>query len=46
VKEFLEHYAYQPSQDLREVAAELYADVGTIAMTLITSKVERIRTKL
>ena len=46
VKEFLEHYGYAPSQDLREVAAELYADVGTIAMTLITSKVERIRTKL
>ncbi len=43
---FLDHYGYKPVQDLRAVAEELYDEVGAIAMTLIESKVKRVRAKL
>lgn len=46
VKEFLQHYGYAPSLDLRDIASELYDEVGSIAMTLITSKVQRVRSRL
>lgn len=46
VKQFLDHYDYRPSVDLRDVAAELYEEVGSIAMTLITTKVKRVRARL
>ena len=46
MKAFLDHYKYAPTHDLREVAEELYEEVGAIAMTLIESKVKRVRAKL
>ena len=46
MKAFLEEYAYKPAQDLRDVAEELYEEVGAIAMTLINSKVKRVREKI
>lgn len=36
-------YRYKPTFQLREVAEELYEEVGSIAMTLITVKIKRIR---
>lgn len=46
MKQFLEHYGYRPTHDLRDVAEELYEEVGAIAMTLIDSKVKRVRSKI
>lgn len=46
VKAFLEHYDYEPSFGLRDVAEELYEEVGSIAMTLISAKIKRVRDKL
>lgn len=46
VKAFLSEYRYQPSFELRKVAEELYEEVGSIAMTLITAKIKRIRDSL
>lgn len=46
VRAFLEEYAYKPSLDLRDVAEELYEEVGSIAMTLISAKIKRVRDKL
>lgn len=46
VKAFLEHYDYKPSFELRDVAEELYEEVGSIAMTLIGAKIKRVREKL
>lgn len=46
VKTFVTGYHYAPSLDLRDVAAELYEEMGSIAMTLISSKVKRVREKL
>jgi hypothetical protein len=46
VRAFLDQYEYHPSFDLREIAEELYEEVGSIAMTLISAKVKRIRDKL
>ena len=43
---FLAKYKYAPMHDLRDVAEELYDEVGGIAMTLIDSKVKRFRKKL
>lgn len=46
MKSFLDEYRYRPSLDLREVATELYEEVGSIAMTLIGAKIKRVREKL
>jgi hypothetical protein len=46
VRTFLEEYDYKPSLDLRDVAEELYEEVGSIAMTLISAKIKRVRDKL
>jgi hypothetical protein len=46
VKAFIEEYRYRPSFDLRDTAEELYEEVGSIAMTLISAKVKRVRAKL
>ena len=46
VRALLEEFRYQPSFDLREVAEELYEEVGSIAMTLINVKVKRVRERL
>jgi hypothetical protein len=41
------HYRYAPDlTDLRDTAEELYAEVGVIAMSLITMKVKRVRDRL
>jgi hypothetical protein len=46
VRDFLSEYRYQPGLDLREIAEELYEEVGGIAMILITSKIRRVRNRL
>jgi 5-methylcytosine-specific restriction endonuclease McrA len=47
VTEFFEKYRYAPDpNDLRDTAEELYAEVGSIAMTLVGAKVKRVRDKL
>lgn len=47
VTEFVAHYRYAPELgDLRDVAEELYAEVGTLGMALIALKVKRIRERL
>ena len=46
VRAFLEEYDYNPTYQLREVAEELYEEVGSIAMTLIAAKIKRVREKL
>lgn len=46
VKDFIEEYNYRPSLDLAEVAMELYEEVGSIAMTLISAKIKRVQSKL
>ncbi|HEY3866690.1 MAG TPA: hypothetical protein VGL54_11480 [Solirubrobacteraceae bacterium] len=46
MRTFLEEYDYKPSLDLRDVAEELYEEVGSIAMTLISAKIKRVRDKL
>ena len=46
MKSFVEEYAYNPTLDLREVAAELYDEVGPVAMSLITAKVKRFKDQL
>jgi hypothetical protein len=44
---FVAEYKYDPEpSDLRDVAEELYAEVGSIAMTLITEKIKRRSDKL
>ena len=46
MKAFLEEYTYKPSFELRDVAEELYEEVGSIAMTLISAKIKRMSNKL
>lgn len=46
MKSFLEKYGYRPSLDLRDIAEELYEEVGSISMTLIAAKIKRVRAKL
>lgn len=47
VQDFIKQYKYAPdSSDLRDVAEELYDEVGSIAMTLIAAKIKRARRKL
>lgn len=46
VQSFLRERSYEPNFDLREVAEELYEEVGSITMTLISVKVKRTRDRL
>jgi hypothetical protein len=47
VTQFVKHYGYAPDPgDLRDVAEELYDEVGSISMTLIAAKTKRARGKL
>jgi hypothetical protein len=47
VQEFTKAHRYAPdTSDLRDVAEELYDEVGSIAMTLIDAKIRRARRKL
>jgi hypothetical protein len=47
VVQFVAQHKYAPDpNDLRETAEELYDEVGSIAMTLITTKVKRVSDKL
>ena len=43
VQAFIKAYDYAPEFDLRATAEELYAEVGSIAVTLIDEKIKRIR---
>jgi hypothetical protein len=46
VQAFIKEYRYAPDFDLRDTAEELYAEVGSIAVTLINEKIKRIRKAL
>lgn len=47
VTDFVAQYQYAPKlTDLRDVAEELYAEVGLIAITLVSMKVKRVRDRL
>ena len=43
IEDFVEHHRYAPPFDLREATADLYAEVGNVAMALIRTKIDRIR---
>lgn len=40
---FIDEYDYEQKSDLKDTAEELYAEVGSIALTLINEKIKRIR---
>jgi hypothetical protein len=44
--DLLVEYDYKPSVDLRDVAGELYEEIGEIGVTLIRTKIRRLRAKL
>lgn len=47
VTEFVSHYKYAPDLSrLRDVAEELYAEVGILSMALVSLKVKRVRERL
>jgi hypothetical protein len=46
VLEMLGHYEYSPAFGLSDIAAELYEEVGSISMTLISAKIRRVRAQL
>lgn len=47
VTAFVANYKYAPDpSELRSVAEELYAEIGSIAMTLIATKIKRLRGSL
>jgi len=47
MRDFLKKYDYAPnSADIRDITAELYDEVGEIAMTLIRAKIKRLRSTL
>ena len=43
IREFVQRYRYDPPFDLRKATADLYAEVGNVAMALIRTKIERVR---
>jgi hypothetical protein len=44
ISQFVAKYKYSPDlTNLRTVAADLYSEVGAVAMTLINTKVKRLR---
>lgn len=43
VHKFLAKYKYAPTYDLRDTAEELYEEVGSIAITLISAKIKRVK---
>jgi hypothetical protein len=45
IREFIDHYEYKPSFDLAKATADLYAEVGNVAMALIRTKIERVKTE-
>jgi 5-methylcytosine-specific restriction endonuclease McrA len=46
VRAFLADYGYDPNLDLRSTAEALYEEVGGVAMTLIETKIRRVRERL
>ena len=40
IQEFVKHYKYDPPFDLRAATADLYAEVGNVAMALIRTKID------
>jgi hypothetical protein len=41
ITEFVNHYGYAPPYDLTSATADLYAEVGEVAMALIKTKIKR-----
>jgi hypothetical protein len=46
MKAFLDEYNYNPTQDPKDVAEDLYDEVGAIAMALIEAKIKQARRKI
>jgi NMD protein affecting ribosome stability and mRNA decay len=46
MREFLEAYPYDPQYDLGSIVADLYVEVGAIAMALIQEKIKRTKETL
>jgi 5-methylcytosine-specific restriction endonuclease McrA len=46
IQEFVKFYKYAPAFDLGSATADLYAEVGEVAMALIRIKVQRLRATL
>lgn len=46
IQEFVKDHKYAPAFDLGGAAADLYAEVGEVAMTLIRTKIARLRATL
>jgi hypothetical protein len=43
VKAFVDQYGYKPSIDLHAAAEDLYDEVGSVAMTLVRTKIRRLQ---
>jgi hypothetical protein len=43
ITEFITHYGYEPPYDLAAATADLYAEAGEVAMSLIRTKIKRTR---
>lgn len=43
ISEFVAHYGYDPEFDLANATADLYEEVGQVAMALIKTKIKRTR---
>jgi len=46
IQEFVKTYKYAPAFDLGQATADLYAEVGEVAMALIRTKIQRLRSSL
>jgi hypothetical protein len=46
IHEFVKYYDYDPPFDLAKATDDLYAEVGTVAMALIRTKIDRVRDSL
>jgi hypothetical protein len=44
--ELLTEYAYSPSLNLRDVAAQLYNEIGDVGMVLVRAKIRHTRGRL
>lgn len=42
----MKHYKYAPAFDLGKATADLYAEVGEVAMALIRTKIQRLKATL
>ncbi len=43
ISEFVNRYAYAPPYDLKSATADLYAEIGSVGMALVRTKIERTK---